>query len=724
MSASDNSIFRPTILHPHYPADAAALDRLRADPTVETVDSLEQQRIALREITPPVEAELLDEPPTWAHYPWRRSLVALLGPRSFRRLRLDRNRNKITAAEQERLGALRIGIVGLSVGHAIAHTLALEGLCGQIRLADFDQLELSNLNRIPATVFDLGLNKAVLAARRIAELDPYLQVEVGTDGVTLETMADFVSGLDLIIEECDSLDVKVRIREIARAAGIPVLMETSDRGLLDVERFDVEPDRPLFHGLLGPVRSSDLAGLSSKDKVPHVLRILEPDQLSARMAASMVEVDETLTTWPQLGSDVTLGAATIATVVRRIGQGGPVTSGRARIDLAATVDRLAEPPEPRDLGTARASAPAAVTGPDGLDPMSAIAQALSLAPSGGNAQPWRFVRSGSSLQVHLVPERSVTMDVAYRASYLAIGAGLFNARVAAARYGVGGPVETFPDPSDPEHVATIHLGSQSDPVLAAQYDAMLARCANRQLGRPAPLDPQLRQELQDAAAAEDATVRFLLTPDEIEQCGRILGESDRLRFLTPLLHREMMSELRWPDRDRLEVGLDVRTLELDAADLAKLAVAARSDVMAALNEWNVGRALGQDTRDRLASSSGVAVVGVRGSAPEDYLRAGAAVERFWITAQNLGLGVQPVSPIFLYARDEEEIRTLVSDRHRAGLAQLSTEFRSLLSMPDYEEFALILRLSHAPAPSVRSRRLSIESLMGDRAQAVGEPAGD
>ena len=39
------------------------------------------------------------------------------------------------------------------------------------RLADFDRVELSNLNRIPATVFDLGINKAVATARRIAELD-------------------------------------------------------------------------------------------------------------------------------------------------------------------------------------------------------------------------------------------------------------------------------------------------------------------------------------------------------------------------------------------------------------------------------------------------------------------------------------------------------------------------------------------------------------------------
>ena len=136
---------------------------------------------------------------------------------------------------------LRVGVVGLSVGHAIAHLLAQEGLCGRLRLADFDDLELSNLNRVPATVFDLGLNKATVAARRIAELDPYLPVELFDRGITTESVDRFLDGVDVLVEECDSLDTKVLIRQVARARGIPVLMATGDRGTLDVERFDPSP---------------------------------------------------------------------------------------------------------------------------------------------------------------------------------------------------------------------------------------------------------------------------------------------------------------------------------------------------------------------------------------------------------------------------------------------------------------------------------------------------
>ncbi len=235
-------------------------------------------------------------------------MVSVLGPRAFRLLRLDRNRNQITAAELEHLGCLRIGVVGLSVGHAIAYTLAAQGLCGELRLADFDDLELSNLNRVPATVFDLGVNKAVVCARRIAELDPYLPVAIVPTGITPQSVGEFLDGLDIVIEECDSLDAKVLVREAARKRRLPVLMATSDRGLLDVERFDIDPSRPIMHGLLGDVDTARLTDLSNEDKLPLALRMVDAAQVSSRMAASLIEVGNTLSTWPQLSSEVALNA--------------------------------------------------------------------------------------------------------------------------------------------------------------------------------------------------------------------------------------------------------------------------------------------------------------------------------------------------------------------------------------------------------------------------------
>src|SRR6185503_6833318 len=114
---------------------------------------------------------------------------------------------------------------------------------------------------------------------------------------------------------------------------LPVVMATSHRGMLDVERFDLEPERLPFHGLLGGVTAAELAGLTTKQKIPYVLRILDPQRLSERTAASLMEVKETLSTWPQLASEVALGGAQVANAVRRVALGELTVSGRFYTDL-------------------------------------------------------------------------------------------------------------------------------------------------------------------------------------------------------------------------------------------------------------------------------------------------------------------------------------------------------------------------------------------------------
>ncbi|HEX6840146.1 MAG TPA: Rv1355c family protein [Stellaceae bacterium] len=281
----------------------------------------------------------------WIHYPWSGRLVHLLPEDEFRELRSNRNRDKITADEQRRLRQGRIGVVGLSVGQASALTLALEGVGGAFRLADFDTLALSNLNRLRAGTHELGLNKAVLAARQMFEIDPYLDIEIfpaGLDEASIERfMGDGAGRIDVLVEECDDFFVKVLARHEARRRQIPVVMDTNDRGLLDIERFDLEPTRPLFHGLAGELDPERLRGLSMKEKLPYVMRIIDETAISPRLARSMPEIKRTLCTWPQLASGVALGGALVAHAVRRILLGQMSASGRFYVDIEAIV---ADPP--------------------------------------------------------------------------------------------------------------------------------------------------------------------------------------------------------------------------------------------------------------------------------------------------------------------------------------------------------------------------------------------
>ena len=49
--------------------------------------------------------------------------------------------------------------------------------------------------------------------------------------------------------------MKVALREAARLARVPVVMlaNLGDNVLVDIERYDLEPDLPIFNGILGDI---------------------------------------------------------------------------------------------------------------------------------------------------------------------------------------------------------------------------------------------------------------------------------------------------------------------------------------------------------------------------------------------------------------------------------------------------------------------------------------
>lgn len=292
--------------------------------------------------------ELLGDQPcddygVWVYYPWLGKIVHLLDEDEFIKVRTSRNIYKITPEEIAVLRKKKIGVIGLSVGQSIAQTMAMERIFGELRLADFDEVELSNMNRVRCAVHELGINKTVLAARQIAEQDPYLKIVCYQKGVNVETIDEFLTGdgkLDLLVEECDGIDIKIIARIKARAFEIPVVMDTNDMGMLDVERYDIEPDRPIFHGRLPQLNHENVNELATRlnrlrteEKVPYLVDIIGMENVSDAMKISLTEMNKTIVGWPQLASSVVLGAAMVTDVGRRILLGKHTSSGRYFIDF-------------------------------------------------------------------------------------------------------------------------------------------------------------------------------------------------------------------------------------------------------------------------------------------------------------------------------------------------------------------------------------------------------
>jgi len=148
---------------------------INTNPGLEVLDEIHSQLeelIKLRSPKKKISAELLkkkvkshigskpiNEYGNWIYFPWLNKVVHVLAKDEFIEVRTNRNQYKITPEEETVLSTKKIGIIGLSVGKSIALTMAMERICGELIIADFDTIELSNLNRIKTGIHNFGLKK-------------------------------------------------------------------------------------------------------------------------------------------------------------------------------------------------------------------------------------------------------------------------------------------------------------------------------------------------------------------------------------------------------------------------------------------------------------------------------------------------------------------------------------------------------------------------------------
>ncbi|OGF64441.1 hypothetical protein A2661_02775 [Candidatus Giovannonibacteria bacterium RIFCSPHIGHO2_01_FULL_45_24] len=274
----------------------------------------------------------------WIYYPWKNAVVHTLPEELYFKLRTARNRNIITEDEQRNYRNVKIGTAGLSVGSAIAEVLSGTGGPKILKIADPDVVELTNLNRIKATLLDVGSEKTEITAKQIWELDPFAEIYCLDGGINKNNIEEFISGepkLDIFIDEMDDLEMKFLSRIICAKNGIPILMAT-DNGegvILDVERYDLDRNYPPFHGLLGNLKIEDLAGLSRRQWVEMAIKIIGADYLVERLKISLAEIGKTLSGVSQLATGAKISGAAVARAVRLIANKENLASGKYKLNL-------------------------------------------------------------------------------------------------------------------------------------------------------------------------------------------------------------------------------------------------------------------------------------------------------------------------------------------------------------------------------------------------------
>jgi tRNA A37 threonylcarbamoyladenosine dehydratase len=125
----------------------------------------------------------------------------------------------------ERLRQARVAVCGLgAVGSYAVEALARAGV-GALRIVDFDEVCMSNINRqLYALQSTLGRKKVELAAQRIADINPDCQIEALDLFIDIDTIGNILQPpLDFLVDAIDGLNSKVELIASTIAAKVPLI---------------------------------------------------------------------------------------------------------------------------------------------------------------------------------------------------------------------------------------------------------------------------------------------------------------------------------------------------------------------------------------------------------------------------------------------------------------------------------------------------------------------
>lgn len=153
------------------------------------------------------------------------SLAARNRGDAYYNARTDRNIGWITRGEQELLRGSCVAIAGAGgMGGLIAQMMVRLGI-GEIRIADPESFELSNMNRQAACKREtIGCSKAIQTEKLLRTITDDYALTVYPEGIMSDTVESFVRDADVIIDEIEFWNIGscIRMHQAARRLRVPV----------------------------------------------------------------------------------------------------------------------------------------------------------------------------------------------------------------------------------------------------------------------------------------------------------------------------------------------------------------------------------------------------------------------------------------------------------------------------------------------------------------------
>lgn len=338
------------------------------------------------------------------------------------------------------------------------------------------------------------------------------------------------------------------------------------------------------------------------------------------------------------------------------------------------------------------------------------------APSGDNTQPWRFeVVDHHHLIVHAFDTRAhCVYDLDGHPSQIAHGALLETLAIAASAHGLRAEIGRHPGAPDTHpdyHVKLVPDNSVTpDPLMPY----IPQRSVQRRPMRTTPLTPSHKQALEEAVG-NLYTVQWFEGAAQRWQLARLMFDNAKLRLTLPeaySVHRDIIewnarfSEDRVPDQ---ALGLDAMTLKLMRWVMASWR---RVEFF---NTWLAGHLTPRIEMDLLPGVFCGAHFALLADKPpttvDDYVAAGRAVQRFWLTASRLGLHMQPELTPLIFSRYVRENTIFSRQLHQTvAAARLAQRLARHLPGQTAERAVFLGRIGHGRPAASRSLRRSLPGL--------------
>lgn len=651
----------------------------------------------------------------------------------------SRNIGWVTEREQQALRCRKVAIAGSGgVGGAHLLTLARMGI-GRFSVTDFDHFEVANINRqVGAFMSTVGQPKVDIMAQMARDINPEIDLSIFGDGIHEGNIDQFLDGADLFVDGFDFFAMDIRRAVFKRCEELSIPAVTAAPIGLGSAYLIFLPGRMGFEEYF------QLDGLTELQQYANFFIGLTPKALHRKYLVDPTRLDLATRRGPSTSAGIQLCAGVVGAEALKIllGRGNIYAApwyhhfdayrvmwkrGYLPLGNANPLQRVKRYIGEKSFETITKNA-WPVDKPVLENDIERILHMARWAPSGDNSQPWRFeVLNNNSVAVVISIEGTENNVYDFndgQPTLLSAGMLVETIRIVASTFGLA--VDWRITDSGKSH-RRIEIDFTADRTAAPDelFRFIQTRSVDRRPYQTTPLG-DTQKDVLTAALGDGLSIRWFESDQERQEIAAINAVATDIRLRIPEAFRIHRKIVDWDSRysqtgiPANAIGLAKPVLKMMRWSMKKWA---RVDRM---NKLPSATAVAQKQLDLLPGQNCAAHFSVtladpgafdRNGRDETLIQAGQALQKFWLTAEGLGLVLQPSLAPICFANYAHRGIAFTADQSMIGNARkLEANIRRVFAV-EPDQLLFLGRIGYAqPSPQIgRSIRRPLARLMEDRA---------